>query len=36
MYGTLPFTGGLNPLRMFFLAVALAVFTTAMIRKRLG
>jgi hypothetical protein len=36
MYGTLPATGGLNPLRLLFILVALVVFTAAAIRKQLG
>jgi hypothetical protein len=36
MYGTLPFTGGLNLLRLLFILVALVVFIAAAIRKQLS
>ncbi len=36
MYGLLPSTGGINPIRLLFILVALVVFSAVAFRKMLA
>ncbi len=36
MFGTLPSTGGINPIRLLFILVALVVFSVMAVRKMLS